>query len=516
MKKIDKLVLVSFIGPFAMTFLVVVFILLSRHMLLYFDDIIGKDLGWLVLSELLFYFSVFMIPIAMPLAVLLSSLMTFGNLAEHFELTAIKSAGISLLRTILPIFGFVAFLSVFNLYLNNHVVPKAALEAFSLMYDIKQKKPALDIVEGTFYTGIPDISIKVNRKLPDGITLKDVVLYDHSKNNGNKQVIVAASGRMSTILNQRYLKFELFDGYSYSEDASDQREIGGKSSIDATLSRTQFIKYQVVYDLSSFILTHTSKLAFQNNRLMRNLTELNNDIDSLARKIHQQELDQLSGADTYLTYFAGGVLAPPARSRREPNLDTVVPRDTTQQPRIDHVEETWRLTDSTSPVTAEGLYRIQAPRAVREAATNRARHVKNQLSVSNLAFDNDITQKIVFEVQWHKIIANSFMCIVMFLIGAPLGAIIKRGGLGAPFLVSIAFFVTYYVLNIQCENLAAQKIVSPWAAVWIPPSIFLCVGFALLREARVDSRLFEADAYRILVDRLREWLIKRRSGSNKE
>jgi lipopolysaccharide export system permease protein len=183
-------------------------------------------------------------------------------------------------------------------------------------------------------------------------------------------------------------------------------------------------------------------------------------------------------------------------------------QDTTHHSKIDDVEETRRLTDSSSPITPEGLYRIPASRSVIEAATNRARAGKNQLSISNVAFENKIKQKIVFEVQWHRIIASSFMCIVMFLIGAPLGAIIKRGGIGVPFLVSIVFFVTYYVLNIQGENLASHKIVSPGAAVWIPPSIFLCVGFALLRQARVDSRLFEADAYRILVDRLREWLTK--------
>ncbi|MEO1052071.1 MAG: LptF/LptG family permease, partial [Bacteroidota bacterium] len=140
MKRIDKLIITSFIGPFILTFLVVVFILLTQHMLKYFDDIVGKDLGWDVLGRLLFYFSIFMTPIAMPLAILLSSLMTFGNLGEHFELTAIKSAGISLLRALLPIFVFVLFLTVAAFYSNNYFVPKAALEAYSLLYDIKQKK----------------------------------------------------------------------------------------------------------------------------------------------------------------------------------------------------------------------------------------------------------------------------------------------------------------------------------------------------------------------------------------
>src|SRR3954469_14075394 len=175
MKKIDKLILGSFIGPFILTFLVVVFILLMQHMLKYFDDIIGKDLGYEVIGRLMFYFAIFMIPVAMPLAVLLSSLITFGNLGEHFELTAIKASGISLLRTLQPIFFFVLLLTGLAFYVNNNLVPQAALEAYSLLYDIKQKKPALELREGTFYNGLPDISIKVDKKFPkDDAALKGV------------------------------------------------------------------------------------------------------------------------------------------------------------------------------------------------------------------------------------------------------------------------------------------------------------------------------------------------------
>src|SRR5690606_27310565 len=169
-------------------------------------------------------------PVAMPLAVLLSALITFGNLGEHFELTAIKSAGISLLRILQPIFFFVLLLTGIAFYINNKLVPKAALEAYSLLYDIKQKKPALDLREGAFYNGLPDISIKVNKKFPDGITLKDIIVYDHRKNDGNKEVTIADSGRMSTILDERYIKFELFNGYNYSEGANSEREMAGQKN----------------------------------------------------------------------------------------------------------------------------------------------------------------------------------------------------------------------------------------------------------------------------------------------
>src|SRR3989337_191501 len=245
MKKIDKLVLDAFIGPFLITFLVVVFILLNINMLKYFDDIIGKGLDSWVLGQLFFYFAIFTVPTAMPLAVLLSSLIAFGNLGEHFELSAIKSAGISLVRILRPIFLFVLVLTLLAFYANNNLVPKAALEAYSLLYDIKQQKPALDLREGAFYNGLPDVSIKVNKKYPDGITLKGIIVYDHRKNDGNKQVTIADSGRMSTILNERYIKFELFNGYNYTEGAGAQQDLTGQKRSAGkaeTLSRSKFFK----------------------------------------------------------------------------------------------------------------------------------------------------------------------------------------------------------------------------------------------------------------------------------
>src|SRR6478735_1072566 len=258
MKKIDKLILSSFIGPFLLTFFVVVFILLNINMLKYFDDLIGKGLGWGLVGTLLYYFAVFTIPTALPLAVLLSSLITFGNLGEHFELTAIKSLGISLTRSLMPMFAFILFLTGVAFYANNYWVPKAALEAYSLLYDIKQKKPALDLRPGAFYSGIPDISIKISDRLPDQKTIRNVIIYDHRGRTGNKEVTIADSGKMYTVLGEQYLKLELFNGYNYTEGASNQ-DISGQSGSVESLRKTKFGKTQVVFDLSSFGLARTDK-----------------------------------------------------------------------------------------------------------------------------------------------------------------------------------------------------------------------------------------------------------------
>lgn len=199
MKKLDKLVLGSFLSPFLLTFIVVDFILLTVNMLKYFDEIFGKDLPFMVYMELIGYFVISISPMALPLAVLLSSLMTFGNLGEHFELTAIKSSGISLNRTMLPIGVFVAIVTVLAFLSNNYIVPRVNLKTFSLLYDIRMKSPAFDIKEGVFYNGIPGYSIKVNNKL-DEVRLQDVLIYDHTSGQGNLHVITADSGRMEPFL----------------------------------------------------------------------------------------------------------------------------------------------------------------------------------------------------------------------------------------------------------------------------------------------------------------------------
>jgi lipopolysaccharide export system permease protein len=566
-KKIDKLVLKSFIGPFILTFLVVVFILLMQHMLKYFDDIIGKGLGMDVVGRLLFYFAIFMTPVAMPLAVLLSSLITFGNLGEHFELTAIKSAGISLLRTLQPIFIFVLFLTGVAFYANNYLVPKAALEAYSLLYDIKQKKPALDLREGAFYNGIPDISIKVNKKFPDDEdALKEIIVYDHRKNDGNKEVTIADSGRMSTILNERYLKFELFDGYNYTEGASNEREMTGqKNNPSESLTRSKFSRTEVVFDLSSFDLKRTDTKWFESNRIMRNLAELDDDIDSIETEIYQQRLNYYTYRPTYFNYYAkrDSLIMPEdiyAFKEIRDSLNRIRFRDNEQAqaeqshkdtdssqvtpatgPAVNPVLKTKIvkpsrllaakgkrparnfgplssgrqphtkahaaiLSDSATRAKADSLVRRKPSKDHVQAATNMARQVKSQVENNNASQESYRKELVVFQIQWHKILASSMACIAMFLIGAPLGSIIKRGGLGVPFLVSILFFIIYYLLSMQGEKWAKQEAVSPWVGVWTADLILLIIGLFFLRQARIDARLFESDFYAVVLDKLKRWV----------
>lgn len=576
MKKLDKLILSSFIGPFIITFLVVVFILLTQHMLKYFDDIIGKGLGMDVIGRLLFYFAVFMTPVAMPLAVLLSSLIAYGNLGEHFELTAVKSAGISLTRTLLPIFFFVAVLTVVAFFVNNNLVPKAALEAYSLLYDIKQKKPALDLREGAFYNGIPDMSIKVNKKFPDGITIKDVLIYDHRKHDGNRDVTIADSGRMYTIMQERYLKLELFKGYNYTEGASSQQDLSGKkrTSSGETFSRSQFAKTQVVFDLSSFQLETTDPKLFQGNRLMRNISELQSDMDSVDREILEARLKHYEFRRNLFAYFSTtDTIALPQELReykanRKPGFSQAgltpdgvsvkpipIATDTSRKPqkvtkadstpvkdreqprplkaqqerkeakgRLREVQRAKKiepaevlaeraqaarkvvLTPAQLSTKIDSIFAMEAKPEMFENAANKARSSKSQIAGTASEIKSYDTDRRVFQIQWHKIIASSLACIAMFLIGAPLGAIIKKGGLGVPFLVSILFFIIYYLLTMIGEKWAKQGVVPVPVGVWAADVILFFIGLYFLRQARLDARFFEADYYLIQIEKAKKWL----------
>lgn len=570
MKKIDKLVLDAFLGPFLITFLVVVFILLNINMLKYFDDIIGKGLDAAVLGQLFFYFAIFTVPTAMPLAVLLSSLIAFGNLGEHFELTAIKSAGISLIRILRPIFFFVLVLTGIAFYANNNLVPKAALEAYSLLYDIKQKKPALELRAGVFYRGIDNLSIKVNKKFQeDEKALKGVIVYDHRKNDGNKEVTVADSGRMYTILNERYLKFELFNGYNYIEGAANERGLtNDRTWKDESISRSKFRKTQVVFDLSSFKLQTTDKKWFQGNRIMRNIAELRLDMDSLKEEVMDQRLSYYLSRPTYFSFYhvADSLMLPPEinrhklyrdslnkasflKSRNEKEESTASPgstkgvdstrgevviasdlkpindrrkelKDLVMKSRPVHDEDTVKRTvgrpkgtfDSLALARLDSIFSLRPPRDALQGAANTARQIKSQITNSNSSIENYQKELITFQIQWHKIWASSFACIAMFLIGAPLGAIIKKGGLGVPFLVSIFFFIIYYVFTMQGEKLAKQSSIGVATGVWMADAILFCVGLLFLRQARVDARLFEADFYSVLRDKIRRWALRKKEG----
>ncbi|MBK0402862.1 LptF/LptG family permease [Adhaeribacter sp. BT258] len=466
MKKLDKLILSSFFGPFFLTLAIAEFILLTQYMLKYLDDLVGKDLGFAVIVELLMYFSMNMLPVALPLAVLLSSLMTFGNLGEHMELTAIKTSGISLVRTLLPIFVFTIFISGFAFFFNNNIVPKANLKAYSLLWDIRQKKPSLDLREGSFYNGIPGYSIKVGKKYGDGQTLGDVIIYDHTQGRGNTAVILADSGIMTTKFDDKYLSIELFKGKTFVEEANENLRDDGTPFV-----RQSFKENRIMFNLSSFNLDRTREELFAENKMMKNIGQLKYVTDSLQRQNVRESKLVSTNITPYYTYF---------RSTQPVVGDKPLPADAKIEKEIPEVNQ-----------------------AILQTATNKARNLRSFTQSFVERLQNTKRETNNFEIEIYRKYTQSAACLIMFLIGAPLGAIIKKGGLGVPVLISILFFITFYVLSILGEKWGREGLLPVGQGMWMANLILLPIGLFFLYQARNDSALLEVDMYRRIINKLK-------------
>ncbi len=589
MKKIDKLILGSFLGPFFLTFFVVIFILLSQFMLKYIDEIVGKDLDTTVILELIFYFSIFMTPNAFPLAVLLSSLMTFGNLGQHFELTAMKGAGISLIRVLVPIFMFALVLTGVAYYSNNFIVPKANLKAFSLLYDVKQMKPSMELKEGTFYNGIEGYSIKVGKKFQDGKTLKDIIIYDHTDGQGNKHVTMADSGQMYNILKDRYLVLEMFNGKTYIESKSNSRTYVSQQTPDPFI-RNEFQSQKVVFSLASFDLTRTKEELFASNRLMKNSYQLKSDTDSMkiefidkteevkehsfrffdyhlqdivsvykerARErdakrrqeelknelrenpdmeANESELQTLTGSslaipDTVPDFQAGAIksdelaknmqrnrtadIALKSRESRKAGAGARVLRDSIANLQTMRKADTLAAKADSIPkkpsfeqniVVLDSILDTRSSKkaAITKSLTN-VRFVKNNMTMRSSQLDKLKVELNKYQLERYKKLSYAVTILVMFFIGAPLGAIIKKGGLGIPVLISISFFILFYVISMICEKYTRTDIMDPFVAAWMANFILFPAGLFFMRQAKNDARLFEMDFYSIAFMRLKEY-----------
>ena len=490
-RKIDKLLIKSFIGPFLVTFFVVVFVLLLQFMLKYFDDILGKDLSFSVLFEFLFYFSVRITPDALPLAVLLSSIMTFGNLGENNELVAIKSSGMSLIRTLVPLFIISILITFFAFYSNNNFVPKANLKALSLLYDIKKKKPSMDLKEGQFYSGIPGYTIKTQKKITDKL-LKGVMIYDHVTYQGNNRVILSDSAYMYSILDDRYLVFELYDGNSYTEIPADRSKVKYINQF----YRNNFSFMKLIFDMSSFDLKRTKEELFAGDYRMKNTTELSNSIDSLNYNKSKQRYIMLKTSSSFYDYHMKNKFVLPD--------DVLFMRSEfkEQEEVYDYYsfnEESVSISDSIYMILND---KLKFNQQVYTKALNSARNIKTNLGINSARIKSQNFEINKNEIELIKKYAQAFACISMFLIGAPLGSLIKKGGIGVPVIISILFYIIYYVLNILGIKWAREDIISPDLAAWLSNIVLFPIGLFFLYHSKKDSRIFETNLFNFLKNKI--------------
>lgn len=461
-KKLDRLIIRAFTGPFIATFFITLLVLIMQFFWLYIDDFVGKGLDTGIILEFMLYLTATLVPLALPLAILLSSLMTFGNLGESFELVAIKSSGISLLRFMRPLFFVAFFLAGVAFVFANYVIPVANLKQRTLLADIVYSKPAFDLKEGVFYDKINGFAIKIGMKEANDSVIRDVIIYEQG-NSLQDNFIIARSGIMRVSENRRFLEFNLKDGWRYQERGNLYE------STNSEFIRVKFKEFKKQFDLSSLGFNNrTADSVNKNNEKMLSMRQLEKAIDSMEKE--NRLAAEQSGKDllrpfrfiTYIDSPWAAEKAPPARSNLK-NADTFLP-DSARSSVIENVQTTARSVSMT--MESQRITRSYKERELRK-----------------------------HKIEWHRKIVLSLACVVLFLIGAPLGSIIRKGGLGTPLILAIIFFMAFYFSSTTGEKMAKEDNLTPFTGMWLATFVLLPIGGFLTYKAMRDSHLFNREFY---------------------
>jgi lipopolysaccharide export system permease protein len=479
-KKLDKLVVRAFVGPFLATFFITLLVLIMQFFWLYIDDFVSKGLDTKIILEFILYLAATLVPLALPLAVLLSSLMTFGNLGESFELVAIKSSGISLLRFMRPLFFVSILIGGIAFVFANYVIPVATLKQRTLLSDIVWAKPAFDLKEGVFYDRIPGFAIKVGKKINDSL-ISDVIVYEQG-NSLQDNFIVAKSGVMRVTPNRRFLEFNLIDGHRYQERGNSYQPNGTE------FVRISFKEFKKQFDLSSLgFNSRTADSVNQNNEKMLSMRQLTKTIDSLNRefiKIKGQTYSDMFTSFPFAAYF-----------------------DTTKAVKLAAKVYTKKDTVKTFSELLPDSVKYAIATNVRSSASS------IKMALETQAQTEQDRQKILrrHQIEWHRKITLSLACIVLFLIGAPLGSIIRKGGIGTPLIFAIVFFMVFYFSSTTGEKMAKENSLTPFTGMWLATFVLLPIGLFLIYKALHDSNLFNKEFYRKISNMVRALFKRQKS-----
>lgn len=460
-KKLDKLIIKSFLGPFIATFFIAFFILMMQNVWKYIDDLVGKGLDLITIGKFVWYVSATMLTLAMPIAILFSTIMTFGNLGESFELVAIKSSGISLLRFMRPLLIIAVFLCGITFLTANYVIPYATLKFNSLYYDIRVKKPALDLKEGIFFSHIPNYVIKVGKKEADGKTIRNVIIYEQSYSEIQDNIIVADSGIMNVTGNDKFLVFNLKNGYRYQER-------GNAADTATEFIRVGFKEYNKLIDLTALKFQNTSDSFLQRNFKMQSVNQLNRSIDSLGKNIDSIMRLANKEENGFLKY---GNL-PDSLWKRAP------------------AEPALKKTQSYAKLLPDSQRYLVMDRAITLLSSVKSVYQRNSADL-----ENRNKELRYHQLEWHRKFSLSLACLVLFFIGAPLGSIIRKGGLGMPLVAAIVMFLIFHLLNMFGEKFVKSNTLTPFWGMWLAVLVLIPTGFFLTYKAMHDSQLFNKEAY---------------------
>lgn len=492
LKTIHRLVLKAYFGPLLLTFFIVTFVLMMNFVWRYIDELVGKGLDAGVIIELICYATINMIPIGMPLAMLLAAIMTMGNMGENYELLAMKSSGMSLMRIMKPLIIVVGLISIGSFFVVNNLVPYANKKMTSIIYDIRRQKQVLEFQDGLFFNGIDDMSIRVGHQDPVSGLLYDVLIYDNRTANGNMTTTTAETGYIRLSDDKKYLLVTLYNGDNYQQTRNNQWYTRNE------LRHDTFDVQNAKIAMDGFDFQRSDNSGAIGGSQTKNIVELQHDIDSL---------DVTVSTTTAKSY--------------EPLLkDNIFTRDiqVLQLPDSLRKDKTgYRdayLLDSIPTMT------VRQKNDLWNSARAIALNSRNSFSFDETAAKEALNQLYRSKNDWHRKLSLPVSVLIFFLIGAPLGAIIRKGGLGTPIVISVVFFVVYYIISLSGEKMAKEGAWSSMLGMWISSIVLTPIAAYLLVKATNDSQLLDVDWYsgklKVLKerlapvsDRLRRYLPKR-------
>lgn len=462
----------TFLPLFMMTFFICLFIVMMQFLWKYIDELVGKGLSIDVVAELFFYAALSFVPLALPLSILLASLMTFGNLGEHFELTALKSSGISLTKVMAPLFVLLTMVAVGAFFFQNNVLPQSQVKMWTLMFSMRQKAPTLDIPEGTVYNQIPGYNLYVKKKGKGNDMLYNVLIYDVSGAVGYPRIVAADSGKLSFTPDKQHLVLNLYHGNWYEDMKS-----GSSAAMGSQLYRRETFKDKEIMIRYDANFTRMDEDAMRSQYVGKNITELRATIDSVN-----------SHVDSVATQISSDLRAMPVCG--VPSQKFVINSGKSQRV-INKVTVT-------RPVNFDSIMSSLTPSArhmILEQATSSAMNKKQDYEFRGFALSDDNFTIRRHEIEMWKKFTLSLACIIFFLIGAPLGAIIRKGGLGTPIVISVLLFIVYYIIDNFGYKLARDGRWVVWEGIWLSSALLLPLGIFLTHKAVNDSAVFNPDVW---------------------
>jgi lipopolysaccharide export system permease protein len=444
----------------------------------YIDDFMGKGLKTSLIIELFTYVSANLVTMALPLAVLLGSIMTFGNLAENYELVAMKSSGLSLFKIMSPLIILIFIIALGAFYFSNNVTPVANLKFKSLLWDITQAKPTMELKDGVFYNGLDGYSIRVSKVDKETQILHDILIYDHKiPEKGNRTVVRAKKGIMMQTADKRFLILNLIDGVTYDESL----ENGKRKSYP--LIKNKFEKDVFAIDLSGFMMKRSGEDLWKNHMQMMSINQLSDAIDSLTAQLNKKQVD-------YQNYLGK-------------NIDQSYNKKSKPKIFKKNIPDRFSSVDTAAKVRTINL------------AMNSARTAKSYINSSITEMKNSNLYIAKHKNEWHLKLTLSFACIILFFIGAPLGAIIKKGGLGLPVVFSVAFFLIFHIANISGQKMSATGVLEPFYGMWLSSMILFPISIFLTYKAAKDAALFDREAYIKIWNKVNSYFVKEKQVLNK-